>query len=269
MNVAITGANGFLGQAVTKLLTLQNIPFESFDKSKHNLLKPESLKSFLKDKDIVIHLAAINRGDNLELMKINALGTLSLLEASLKYAPEAKIIFSSSFQVYLKDSLYGLTKRVGEDLMKHYTNKSSLKAIVLRISNIYGPGGLPFYNSVIATFAHLIQQDAELKINGDGTSRRDFIYVGDVAQAIVKATFYKSESYQTIDICSGVEVTLNQVLRILKKASNKNLKVVYNKAATEKPWPTSKKNYQKAKQLLNWRPTTSLTEGLKKVMYNG
>ena len=267
MNIAITGADGFLGKVVVNKLKVDKIPYTVFDFKKHNLLKPETLKSLISGKDIIIHLAGVNRGNNLELFKVNVLGTLSLLEAAQMYAPTAKIIFASSFQVYLNDSLYGLSKKIGEDLILQYTKKEGLKGIILRISNIYGPGGKPFYNSVIATFAHLIKSGEVLKINGDGSQKRDYVYVDDVAEAILKAVLYiPKKNLEKIDICSGRKIPLNTILKILKQVSGKNFKVEYNMDAKENRWPTGSKNFKKANLLLGWKPKTQLTEGLKKVI---
>lgn len=260
--IAITGGEGFLGNAIIKKLKAQKIPFDTFDFKKHNLLNPKTLKSLVSGKDTIIHLAAINRGDTMELCKINILGTLSLLEAAIKYAPNSKIIFASSFQIYLNDSIYGLTKKTGEDLILQYTKKSAIRGTVLRLSNIYGPGGKPFYNSVIATFTHLIKNNEQITINGDGSAKRDFIYVQDVAEAFIKAAQTELKQFEIIDICSGKEVPLNHILKILKIASGKNIKIVYNKTAKEKPWPTSNKNFKMAKRLLNWEPKINLNEGL-------
>lgn len=267
MNVAITGADGFLGKAVVKQLKIKKIPYYAFDFRKHNLLKPKTLKSLVHGKDVIIHLAGVNRGDNIDLFKVNVLGTLSLLDAMAEYAPSSKVIFASTFQVYLKQSLYGLSKKVGEDLISQYREKTDLKGIILRISNIYGPGGKPFYNSVIATFAHLVKRGEVLKINSDGSQKRDYVYVDDVAEAIVKATSYSPKnSSEIIDICSGKETSLNRILKIIKQVSGKNFKVEYNKDVKEKPWPTRDKTFKKASLLLSWKPKTSLLKGLKAVM---
>lgn len=269
MKVAITGGDGFLGRVVIKKLKKNKVSVTSFNKKEHNLLKVGSLKNFVAGKDIIIHLAAVNKGENLNLIKTNILGTLCLLEAMAKFAPDARIIFSSSFQVYLNQGIYGISKRTGEDLIIEYTKKSNLKGIILRISNIYGPGGKPFYNSVIATFAHLIKKGMELKINGDGSSKRDFVYVDDVADAIVKsAQKHIKTSFEILDICSGQETTLKEMLDILEKVSCKKFQVMYNTEVKDKPWPTGDKNFTHALHLIGWKPTTTLESGLKKVMQN-
>ena len=261
--VAITGSEGFLGTAILKKLDEEKIAYTPFDFKKNNLFKISTLRKFLTGADVVIHLAAINRGQDLEMVKVNCLGTLSLLEAMNRYCPKAKIIFASSFQVYLKNGLYGLSKKMAEDLIKEYCQKTNLQAIIFRISNIYGPGGKPFYNSVIATFAHLIKNGEPITINGDGKTKRDFIYVDDVADAIVKAvSFNPQKIFNIFHICSGKETTLNKILAIIKKVSRKNFKVMYNTNAKENLWPTSGKNFKDAKKALGWKPTTSLEKGL-------
>lgn len=267
MKVAITGASGFLGRAVIERLETKKIPHIAFDRKKHDLLNPKSLKKLVSGKDVIIHLAAVNKGENLELVKVNTLGTLSLLEAAAQYAPNAKIIFSSTFQVYLEESLYGLSKKFAEDLISQYIKKTSLTGMILRISNIYGPGGRPFYNSVIATLAHLIKNDEPLKINGDGSQKRDFVYVDDVADAITRAIGAKLKNpLEIIDICSGKETSINEVLGIITRVSGKKIKVEYNKGVKEKPWPTRGKNSDRALRLLVWKPTTSVIKGLGAVM---
>lgn len=267
MKVAITGATGFLGKAVIKKLEAQKISYITLDRKIHDLLNPKSLKDLVSRKDVIIHLAAVNRGENIELLKVNILGTLSLLEATAQYAPNAKIIFSSTFQVYLEESLYGLSKKFAEDLISQYIKKTSLTGMILRISNIYGPGGRPFYNSVIATLAHLIKNDEPLKINGDGSQKRDFVYVDDVADAITRAIGAKLKNpLEIIDICSGKETSINEVLGIITRVSGKKIKVEYNKGVKEKPWPTSGKSFTKAQKLLGWKPQTTLVEGLSQIM---
>lgn len=267
MKVAITGAAGFLGRSVAGKFEAKRIPYAALDRKKHNLLEPKSLKSLISGKDIIIHLAAVNRGENTELVKVNTLGTFSLLEAAVQYAPHAKIIFSSTFQVYIKESLYGLSKKFAEDWILQYIKKTDITGIILRISNIYGPGGKPFYNSVIATLAHLIKNNEPLKINGDGSQKRDFVYVNDVADAIVKASSIKlNNPVEIVDICSGKETSINEILELIQKASGKKAKVEYNRGIKEKPWPTRGKDFKQASRLLGWKPVTPLAKGLNSVI---
>src|SRR6266404_193061 len=183
--IAITGAEGFIGSYLKKRLQQENIPFREFDRKKYSLDRPESMKDFLIDIDIVVHLAGANRDTPINILKTNAIDTGGLLQAMSLYAPASRIIFASSFWVYSNNSLYGLSKKMAEEIIEYYARTTSLRGTILRISNVYGPGGKPFYNSVIATFAHLIKNKEKISIIGDGSDMRDYIYVGDVIEAII------------------------------------------------------------------------------------
>lgn len=268
MNIAITGAKGFIGQEVVKQLKDKgDVNLKLLDENTHSLLDSASLKSFVEDQNVIIHLAGLNRDTNFALVQVNALGTLSLLEAVSQYAPKTRIVFASTFQVYLPQSLYGLSKKFAEELLTQYGLNKNIQSTILRLANVYGPGGKPFYNSVIATFAHQINLGETLNVNGDGSSERDYVYLEDVAQAFVKAAQYnQKEKTEIIDICSGASTTLKEVVDILGESSSKKVDVVYNNAVQDKPWPTKDKNFDKAKKLLGWEPKTTLKQGLEKVM---
>lgn len=267
IKVAIAGANGFLGtHLVSTLRQKKNFQLSLFDFKKHSLFKTETLKNFLSDKEAIIHLAGANRDSNYNLVKVNTLGTLGLLEAASQYSPKAKVIFSSSFQAYSASSIYGLSKKFAEDLIKSYSQNSPLKGIIFRIANIYGPGAKPFYNSVIATFIQQIKKDEPLTINGDGKQKRDYVYVEDVVTAIIKAVFYEpKEEVETFNLCSSKLTSLNEIIKILKEFSPKKIRVRYNKGYQGFEW-SIKKDYQKTAKYLDWQPKVTIKKGLEKTL---
>lgn len=261
--IAITGNEGFLGKHLTdSLRNKKNIELILLDRNKMSLFNPKTLGSFLKGVGVVIHLAGANRDSDFNLIKTNLLGTVGLLEAIAKYSPKAKIIFSSSFQVYDEKSAYGLSKKLAEDAIESFSRIYKIRSIILRISNIYGKGGKPFYNSVIATFAYLIKNKKPIIINGTGEQKRDYIYVEDAVNAIVKAIDHSpSSACEYFDICSGRRTSINDIIDILKTKIAYKINITYNKGVEEGGEPVLKK-YTKAEEALNWHPEVDIEKGL-------
>ncbi|MCK5357561.1 MAG: GDP-mannose 4,6-dehydratase, partial [Elusimicrobiales bacterium] len=135
---------------------------------------------------------------------------------------------------------------------------------VLRPSNIYGPrqhkGG---EGGVVGIFAHNAARNQASVIYGDGTKTRDFVYVGDVVQAILKAKDYKH--YGIVNISTGVETSINDLIEAVEKVSGNKFK--YEKKP-DKPGEVARSvlSNQKAKEHLGWAPKVSLEEGVRQTI---
>lgn len=265
MNIAITGAGGFIGKNLTKELDVLGVQYEVFDKKKHNLLDYKTLKNFIAKKDIVIHLAGVNKyAASEDIVRVNVDGTKEILKAILSYSPLVKLIFASSFQVYTEKDAFGKSKKKAEELIKNAVKEYGIKAVILRFSNIYGPGMPPFSNSVISTFLYQAKNGKQITISGKGKQKCDYLFVGDAVKAIVSALYYNPEPIECLDICSGVETSINELVRKIDKYVDNKLAIRYD-GKDEEVLPL-RKNFYKAKKILNWRPLISLEEGLKMVV---
>ena len=178
------------------------------------------LREFAKKTDVVFHLAGVNRGTEEEITAGNILWTYRLAEACKSVKPSPRVIFASSSHIYrpmnrpLKEtdkpkpeSLYGFAKLSSEEILR----ASGLNCTILRLSNVYGPGCRPYYNSVIATFCHRALTKELLTINGDGSQGRDFVYVDDVVRAFLLAGQQQSKT-KTFNVSSGKIISLKNVL---------------------------------------------------------
>lgn len=265
MNIVVTGGTGFIGRHLVSRLKELGYKPVLFNKKKHNIFNTNSLKRLFDKKNVVIHLAAINRDpDTSNLLRINILGTKNILDAMALYCPEAKLIFISSFQSYLPSSVYGASKKIAEELIIEYSQKKVIKnSIILKLTNIYGSDCKPFYNSVIATFLYLIKKRKQLVIDGDGTQKRDYLYIDDAVEAIIKSIDYEPKIYQSFDICTAKILSLKQVIETLRDNVKSKIDVNYQNKKIE-DW-LIKKNYSKAKKLLGWEPKINFNEGIKKI----
>jgi UDP-glucose 4-epimerase len=210
---------------------------------KGDITEPEASLDFVRDLDVIVHLAGANRASDHDILKVNTLGTLNLLHAIRSANPSARLILISSFQVYMqwgnRDSIdesvppnplsiYGLSKKFAEELCRRFSIDNGMEVVILRLSNVFGPGCKPDYNSVVATFIHRAIASRPISINGDGASLRDYIFVSDVVDSILGAAVISLGGAHTIDnICSGTMNSLNDIVSIVNGSLEKPVRVEY------------------------------------------
>lgn len=254
--VGITGASGFIGRALIDKFETDGVKYRVIDRI-HNL------SDQVGDCTAMIHLGSINDSSSPDIQMANVEYTQSLIGV---LPADCILIFTSSFAVYKtpsKDEIitedyptdprnrYGQTKLEAEKFIE----RSGLNAWILRLSNAYGSGMPPFKHSVVATFNELIKQDKELTIDGDGSQTRDFLNVEDVVLAINLCLKQESTGVQILNICSGVETSLNNLVQKLSQKQHKKPKLKYNTAADMTTAGYWKGDWSKAHKLLGWKPT--------------
>jgi UDP-2-acetamido-2,6-beta-L-arabino-hexul-4-ose reductase len=164
IKIGITGQSGFIGTHLYNTLSLF--------KDKYNLIpfdddffnETHLLESFVQECDIIIHLAAMNRHSDPELIyKTNIELVKKLISALTKTSSRPYIIMSSSLQEFL-DNPYGKSKREGRELFNQWADKNNAMFTGLIIPNVFGPFGVPFYNSVISTFSYQLVNNLEPRL---------------------------------------------------------------------------------------------------------
>lgn len=276
--ILITGAGGFVGShLVSRLKKLKNTRLKTLDREKHSLEDKKSLLGLVDGCDLIFHLAAINNPISSELFKINTLGTANILEAIKEKAPRSRLVFPSTFAVYRTPNKgekvtenfelaprnrYGLSKLLTEEIVRYYSNIEGIKSVILRLSNVYGPGIEPFRHSVVATFFDLIKKGKPLTINGDGRQTRDFVYIDDIVDALVASAGLKS-NFEVVNACSGEEISIKALVGAVGEVIGKRVRVTYQKADLSGGgfW---RGDNAKAKKVLGWKPKTDFKLGLKK-----
>ena len=271
----MTGASGFIGGHLMN--ALKELPGATVSPliRKHKNSPPTltELKNFVKNKNLIYHLSGVNRGSDEEILCGNILGTLRLLVAVKTYgSPKTRIVFASSSQVYkwgknaLKEShatepesLYGISKKSAEDLIRI----SGLPHIILRLSNVYGPGCRPDYNSVIATFCDRAIRHLPLTLDGNGRQGRDFIYIDDVVRALVEAGTKKQTSIRSVyNISSGRMASLRQVIGNIKRAGL-GVSVEYQNGNSGVSCGCDPSRFCK---VYAWKPEITLAVGIKRTL---
>ncbi|HVW13941.1 MAG TPA: NAD-dependent epimerase/dehydratase family protein [Mucilaginibacter sp.] len=182
IKVGITGQQGFVGQHLFNTIGLmpgyERIPYEKkfFDDD-------DKLREFVSKCDVIVHLAAMNRHNDPEVIyQTNIILVKKLIDAMEKSGSTPHVLFSSSSQEE-RENIYGKSKREGRELFTAWAKRSGGKFTGMVIPNVFGPFGHPYYNSFIATFCHQLNHNEDPRIEVDGMVK--LIYVGDLVTAII------------------------------------------------------------------------------------
>lgn len=217
LKIGITGQAGFVGKHLYNTLALFPEEFERVDFQKEYFEDVEKLNGFVAQCDVIVHLAAMNRHNDPQVIYDTNVGLAAKLVVALEAInSKAHVIFSSSTQEE-RDNLYGQSKKEARLVLANWANKSQGNFTGLIIPNVFGPFGHPNYNSVIATFSHKIARNEKPTIDVDGDLK--LIYVGELVNEILKE-IRSGESKDEVVVTHTSEAKVSQILAFLEKYKN-------------------------------------------------
>jgi nucleoside-diphosphate-sugar epimerase len=241
----------------------------------------EVVRKAMHEAEYVLHLAArtsVPRSvkDPIETNKINIDGTLNVLVAA-KELKVKRVVFAASSSAYGETptlpkvetmqpepiSPYGVTKYVGELYGQTFGRCYGLENVALRYFNIFGPRqdpGSP-YSGVLAKFCAAFLENTQPSVFGDGEQTRDFTYVENAVQANLLACEAPNVSGKVFNVGVGGRVSLNEVLRELRKITGKALEAKYE-PPRDGDIRDSQADIAQAREFLGYEPQVSFEEGL-------
>jgi UDP-glucose 4-epimerase len=300
--VLVTGGAGFIGSHVVGKLLEYGADVVVVDNFTHgnkiehlsgytnlavypaDVVDIESISAAFKDREIVIHLAALvgveeTQSNPLDVLDVDITGIVNVLKLCVGNNVK-RIVFASSSEVYgdvpglMKEdmhlspiSTYAVTKLVGEEYCKAFYHKYGLEYTILRYFNIYGPRQDERF--VVSRFMDRANVEQPIVIYGDGNQNRDFTYVEDAACMTLVAALKDEAKCQAINIGTGVTTTINGLATLIPKVLNKNGRVqpVYVDYGKTRPVEIEVFNRAasivKARYILDCRAGISLESGLK------
>lgn len=230
--------------------------------------------------DVICHLAAragvrqsIN--DPYEYCRSNNEGTLVVFEMARTYGIK-HVVSASSSTVYgvrahgpfyetdrvdQQSSPYGMTKRAGELLAYVYYHLFGISVTNLRFFSVYGPRGRMDMAPFI--FMNAIDNDIPITVFGDGTVIRDFTYIDDIVNGILKA-LDNPLGYEIVNFGRGEPITLIDFIIAMEDVIGKKARIEYTEKSSGDA-PMTHADIIKAKKLLNYAPQISVSDGLKKM----
>jgi len=206
IKIGITGQQGFVGTHLYNTLGLTPDKFERVEFERSFFDKETDLDAFVSQCDVIVHLAALNRHNNSEVIYATNMSLVNTLIASLKRTQSKAHIMMASSSQEENDNLYGKSKKEGRELLAQWANRVNTTFTGMLIPNVFGPLGHPYYNSVVATFSHQLANGETPKIEVDGELK--LIYVGELVAEIVKIVKEKkNESLYKVQHTSTAKVS--------------------------------------------------------------
>ncbi len=291
--ILVIGGSGFLGHNLILRLRRAGYPVTCFDRYQAPFLnecgagfiagdiqEKSLIREALKDVDVVFHLACtilpqMSNSDPYYDVMSNVGGTLQMLDAAVENKVKKVIFLSSGGTVYgIPGSVpiredhptnptcsYGISKLAIEKYLRLYNQLHGLNTCSVRLANPYGPfQRVKAMQGVIPVFCYSALMDEEIKIWGDGSVRRDFIYVDDAVSALMQI-MKKEELPPELNIGSGESVSINELLTLIHEITGKELKSVYT-GKRDFDVPVNVLDISLAKSVLQWSPEFSLRDGL-------
>ena len=295
--VLVTGGAGFIGsEAVKQLLDngavvtvldnfssgkMQYLPKNKKLKViKGSILDDKIVTKTVKDQEIVFHFAALPFIPDsyyypADFFKVNTVGSVNMISSSNKSRSVEVFIQLSTSEIYgsaqytpmdenhptAPHSTYAVSKLAADRAAFTLHKENGFSTVVIRPFNSYGPKYTePYIIPEIMT--QLMKGNKELTLGNVNTSR-DFTFVSDTAEGILKAGLEKKAIGEIINVGSGTEVTIRELALKIAKVAKTKIKIKYDESR-ERPYDVSRLicNNRKALEILGWKPKISLEKGL-------
>jgi UDP-glucose 4-epimerase len=300
MRCLVTGGAGFIGTALTNRLVRDGHQVRVLDDlsagdpsglhpdalfTRGDVRDRPKLWTLLQRADCVFHLAArVSTQESVlyprEYNDVNVGGTVCLAEA-IRDAGVRRVVFTSSATVYgpqpdqpVSETSwpnptipYAVSKLAAELYLFALGELNGIDTIALRIFNAYGPGQRipPAHAPVVPAFTKNVLTGASIVVHGDGRQTRDFVYVDDVVDALVAAASAPAVHGAIINIGSGAETSINDLISTLGWAAQRQPEVIYNPQQSG-GMARLVASLTRAQQLLSYQPRVSLREGLQRLL---
>jgi UDP-glucose 4-epimerase len=297
MNFLITGAAGFLGAALANTLAREGHQVRGLDDlstgdpqslapdvhfTRGDVSDRPKLWTLLQEVDVVYHLAArVSVPESIlyprDYNTVNVGGTVALMEA-MRDVGVGRVVLASSGAVYgdlggqpLKETMtpnprspYAVSKLAAEYYVRTIGGLWGIETVSLRIFNTYGPGQhLPAsHPPVVPHYLRQALRSGTLVAHGDGNQTRDFVYVDDVVSGLVAAATAPNINGLVINIGSGNEATIRDLIKCVLDVTGSSAEVIYN-STTSGGVSRLCADLSLASQKLNYRPSIGLAEGLR------
>ena len=297
MKIALFGGGGFIGSAIADRLLLEGHSLRIFERPRvepyrkfldtedvtwltGDLMSNHDVGAAVDGVDAVIHLVSTtlpksSNDDPIYDVQSNLVATLQMLNLMVAKGVKKIVFISSGGTVYGNPCYlpidekhpteplvsYGITKLAIEKYLLMYQRLHGIKAVILRVSNPFGDRQrIETAQGAVAAFLSKALRSMPIEIWGDGSVQRDYLYIGDVADAFARAVAYDGP-YSVFNISSGKGTSLNEVIRLIEQVTGASVEKSHQ-AGRAFDVPVSVLDNALAARELGWSPQVSLEDGI-------
>lgn len=249
-----------------------------------SILDDEKLRrAFKHDPDYVFHLAAHfanqNSVDHPQTdLEVNGMGTLKVLEIAQIVGPKRVVYASSGCGVYGHDSdppfeeedistsldtPYQVTKLLGELYTNYFYNLYDLPIANARFFNSFGPGEVPGpYRNVIPNFFYWAYNGETLPITGDGTETRDWTFVSDIVNGLMRMAVFDEAIGESFNLATGTDTPVIEMAEMIADRADRGVEIEYTK---RRDWDNKRRivgSIEKSRRVLGYEPGVTFEEGI-------
>ena len=211
LNIGVTGSNGFMGWHLCNTLSLDEVNFKLIYFERDWFYNEQKLDDFMSKCDVLIHLAGVNRHHFDDVIYNTNVGIAkNLIKSFIRTKFRGIVLFSSSIQEN-RNNPFGNSKKVARELFSNWAKENGAIFKALIIPNVFGAFGVPYYNSVVATFCHQLVNNEIPKIEMDASL--NLIYINDLVNEIIQLLDTPSE--ETIEIKHTGTYKVSEILDLL------------------------------------------------------
>jgi GDP-4-dehydro-6-deoxy-D-mannose reductase len=277
IDVAVTGADGFIGKAICRRLKADGMAVAGVGREIGDVAVPGTWERVPPAK-VLVHLAARSYvpdswNDPIGFLSANVLGTENAIGYCRRHG--ARMVCISAYIYGIPESLpiredhpvrpnnpYALSKHLAEQVCGFASQYQGVPVVLLRLFNVFGPGQRQEF--LIPSIVAQVRQGKEIRVL-DLAPRRDYLYLADVVDSIARAIVV-SDGYHVVNIGSGVSLSVREIIDQIQKAAGAKLPVFGEHRERPQEIPDVRADIEHARELLGWQPRLSFLQGVQQLL---
>lgn len=276
MRVIVTGGSGFIGSHIVDVLIEQGHSVTNLDiKPAHrqdvkyvngSILNRKLIDSLIKTNEVVYHIGGFSninfvKKNPVETIELNVLSTTYLIDACRRYGKPHFIYASSVYAFDRNGHLYTSSKAFSERIIEDFSLLYNIPYTILRYGTVYGPRNREA--DVIYLFLEKAIKGEPIEIHGDGSQKRNFIYVRDLAEGSVKVIENEKAVNKTLVIADNRSVRIKELAYKIKEIVNPGIQLKFIGEKREKDYEGIVKDIENSQNILGWTPRVKVEDWIR------